>query len=192
MSQLSHQIVQLSDGSHRSPDDGGCVMELASMLAGEPFTDRPASVCPVIAAFLRTYNDGRRPPAPRPLPLRLRGRRHARIPHAGGAPRRAVPPVDYRLLPAGGGRTGASRFEPLARVGTKDHQQAGMVAGRLAAQNVRRDRAGAYEATLALVERLIACAARRHDPAPQPPGAPLPTAAPKRSSPTAPLMPRVP
>jgi len=32
-------------------------MELASMLAGEDFTDRPASVCPVIAAFLRAYND---------------------------------------------------------------------------------------------------------------------------------------
>jgi hypothetical protein len=32
-------------------------MELASMLAGEPFTDRPESVCPVIAEFLRTYND---------------------------------------------------------------------------------------------------------------------------------------
>jgi len=33
------------------------VMELASMLAGEPFTDHPASVCPVIASFLRSYND---------------------------------------------------------------------------------------------------------------------------------------
>jgi hypothetical protein len=32
-------------------------MELASMLAGEPFTDRPESVCPVVAAFLRAYND---------------------------------------------------------------------------------------------------------------------------------------
>jgi hypothetical protein len=32
-------------------------MELASMLAGEPFGDRPKSVCRVIAAFLRTYND---------------------------------------------------------------------------------------------------------------------------------------
>jgi hypothetical protein len=32
-------------------------MELASMLAGEPFSDHPASVCPVIASFLRTYND---------------------------------------------------------------------------------------------------------------------------------------
>jgi hypothetical protein len=33
-------------------------MELASMLAGESFSDRPSIVSPVIAAFLRTYNDG--------------------------------------------------------------------------------------------------------------------------------------
>jgi hypothetical protein len=32
-------------------------MELASMLAGERFTDRPRSVCPVIGALLREYND---------------------------------------------------------------------------------------------------------------------------------------
>jgi hypothetical protein len=32
-------------------------MELASMLAGEPFTDQPESACPVIASFLRAYND---------------------------------------------------------------------------------------------------------------------------------------
>jgi hypothetical protein len=32
-------------------------MELASMLAGEPFSDHPISVCPVIGAFLRAYND---------------------------------------------------------------------------------------------------------------------------------------
>jgi hypothetical protein len=32
-------------------------MELASMLAGEPFTDHPKSVCPVIGSFLRAYND---------------------------------------------------------------------------------------------------------------------------------------
>lgn len=53
----SHQNIKLSPGRHRTPDDGACVMELASMLAGEPFSDRPASVCPVIAAFLRSYND---------------------------------------------------------------------------------------------------------------------------------------
>jgi hypothetical protein len=32
-------------------------MEVASMLASEPFTDEPRCVCPVIAEFLRTYND---------------------------------------------------------------------------------------------------------------------------------------
>jgi hypothetical protein len=32
-------------------------MEVASMLAAEPFSDEPNCVCPVIAEFLRTYND---------------------------------------------------------------------------------------------------------------------------------------
>jgi hypothetical protein len=32
-------------------------MELASMLAGERFTDRPLSVSPAIASFMRGYND---------------------------------------------------------------------------------------------------------------------------------------
>ncbi|MEA2295924.1 MAG: hypothetical protein QOE86_3563 [Solirubrobacteraceae bacterium] len=32
-------------------------MELASLQAGEPFTDRPRCVDPVIAAFLRAFND---------------------------------------------------------------------------------------------------------------------------------------
>jgi hypothetical protein len=32
-------------------------MELASMLAGEPFSDHPRCVSPAIAAFLRRYND---------------------------------------------------------------------------------------------------------------------------------------
>jgi hypothetical protein len=32
-------------------------MELASMLAGDRFTDRPASVCPIIGSILRLYND---------------------------------------------------------------------------------------------------------------------------------------
>jgi hypothetical protein len=32
-------------------------LELASMLAGERFSDHPRAVCRVIAAFLRSYND---------------------------------------------------------------------------------------------------------------------------------------
>ena len=57
MSSASYQTIKLSKGKHCSPDDGACVMELASMLAGEPFTDHPASVCPVIGSFMRAYND---------------------------------------------------------------------------------------------------------------------------------------
>ncbi|HET6864905.1 MAG TPA: hypothetical protein VFH80_03240 [Solirubrobacteraceae bacterium] len=49
--------MRLSAGNHGSPRQGVCVMELASMLAGEPFSDHPSSVCPVIASFLRAYND---------------------------------------------------------------------------------------------------------------------------------------
>src|SRR5687767_13125305 len=58
MTSVSHQTVRLSQGKHRGPDHGACVMELSSMLAGEAFTDRPRCVDPVIAGFLRTYNDG--------------------------------------------------------------------------------------------------------------------------------------
>jgi hypothetical protein len=54
---ISHQNVRLCRGAHRSPSEGACVMELVSMLAGERFGDRPRTASPVIAAFLRAYND---------------------------------------------------------------------------------------------------------------------------------------
>jgi hypothetical protein len=54
---VSHQIVELAPGKHSSPEKGACVVELASMLAGERFSDHPRSVCPVIASFMRTLND---------------------------------------------------------------------------------------------------------------------------------------
>lgn len=57
MDTVSHQTIKLSRGAHGSPDEGACVMELASILAGEPFTDRPATACPVIGSLLRAYND---------------------------------------------------------------------------------------------------------------------------------------
>jgi hypothetical protein len=53
----SHQTIRLIRGRHSSPERGACVMEVASMLAAEPFSDEPQCVCPVIAEFLRTYND---------------------------------------------------------------------------------------------------------------------------------------
>ena len=57
VAQANHQTIRLSKGKHASPGEGACVMELASMLAGEPFSDHPDSVCPVIDSFLRAYND---------------------------------------------------------------------------------------------------------------------------------------
>ena len=57
MPERSHQTVTIRRGKHASPDRGACVVELASMLAGERFSDHPPTVCPVIAGFLRGYND---------------------------------------------------------------------------------------------------------------------------------------
>jgi hypothetical protein len=49
--------VRLESGSHRSPRDGVCLLELTSILAEEEFSDRPRCACEVIAAFLRAWND---------------------------------------------------------------------------------------------------------------------------------------
>jgi hypothetical protein len=57
MSPVTYQTIRLTKGKHSSSEDGACVLELASMLAGEPFSDHPTSVCPVIGSFLRAYND---------------------------------------------------------------------------------------------------------------------------------------
>src|SRR5215469_1747986 len=57
MPPISHQTIKLGRGRHSSPEHGACVMELASMLAGEVFSDHPRSVSRPIASFLRGYND---------------------------------------------------------------------------------------------------------------------------------------
>jgi hypothetical protein len=54
---VSHQTVRLEPGNHVTPEEGMCVLELASVLAGEKFGAFPRSVCPVIGSFLRCYND---------------------------------------------------------------------------------------------------------------------------------------
>jgi hypothetical protein len=50
------RALRLEAGSHDSPRDGVCIVELASVIAGEPFSDHPRCVCKVIAAFLRSWN----------------------------------------------------------------------------------------------------------------------------------------
>jgi hypothetical protein len=57
MSTVSHQNVRLGRGRHASPGQGVCVMELVSMLAGEPFSDHPRSVSQPIGELMRAYND---------------------------------------------------------------------------------------------------------------------------------------
>jgi hypothetical protein len=54
---LGDRRVRLTPGRHASPGDGACVVELASVIAHEKFSDRPVCVCPAIAAFLRGWND---------------------------------------------------------------------------------------------------------------------------------------
>jgi hypothetical protein len=61
---MSQQDVQppdlfpiLSPGKHRNPRTGACFMELASLLAGERFSDHPACTHPLLAAVARHVND---------------------------------------------------------------------------------------------------------------------------------------
>jgi hypothetical protein len=55
--ELAIESLHLAPGSHSSPREGVCVVELASLMAGEKFSDHPRCVCDVIAAFLRSLND---------------------------------------------------------------------------------------------------------------------------------------
>ncbi len=47
----------LSSGRHRSPRQGACLMEFASYLAGERWSDHPACTHPTLASLARTVND---------------------------------------------------------------------------------------------------------------------------------------
>lgn len=47
----------LSSGAHSSPAEGACVMEMASYLAGEAWSDRPTCTHPVLATVARHVND---------------------------------------------------------------------------------------------------------------------------------------
>jgi hypothetical protein len=49
--------IRLAPGRHSTPVEGVCVVELSSVIAGEEFSDRPDCVCPVIGAYLRSWND---------------------------------------------------------------------------------------------------------------------------------------
>lgn len=49
--------LNIKAGAH-SPNSTFCVMEAVAFVAGESWSDHPECVCPVIATFLRSWNDG--------------------------------------------------------------------------------------------------------------------------------------
>ncbi len=51
------QLPLLTRGWHRGPEDGACVMEYVSVLAGGRFTDHPRCTPPALAALARLVND---------------------------------------------------------------------------------------------------------------------------------------
>jgi hypothetical protein len=54
---LSLDTVILEHGSHNHRDAGVCALEMVAFLAGEPHSDRPHCTSPVLAAFVRAWND---------------------------------------------------------------------------------------------------------------------------------------
>jgi hypothetical protein len=52
--------INLNSGSHKKPEDGHCLLEVVSMFAGEPFSDSPSCVDPVLKSFGIGWNDGMR------------------------------------------------------------------------------------------------------------------------------------
>jgi hypothetical protein len=54
---LDLTALHLAYGSHRDRSNGLCLLEAVAWWAGEPHTDRPACVSPVLAGFGRDLND---------------------------------------------------------------------------------------------------------------------------------------
>ena len=49
--------LKLAKGSHKTPQDGVCLMEAVAWVRGIAHTDHPPCVCPVLGAFGRRLND---------------------------------------------------------------------------------------------------------------------------------------
>jgi hypothetical protein len=57
MKNIDLDNIAIRKGSHGSFREGGCVMELVSYMADEPWSDSPDCACPVLSEFLRRWND---------------------------------------------------------------------------------------------------------------------------------------
>lgn len=49
--------ITIKNGVHDSREEGLCVMEAVAWVAGEPHSDHPECVCPIITSFLVSWND---------------------------------------------------------------------------------------------------------------------------------------
>src|SRR5919197_4677311 len=147
MTAPSHQTVRLARGRHASRHAGVCVMELASMLADEPFSDRARCISPTIGAFLRTYNDGLDDE-----------RRQDLYPVAaaivGTAARRAVERERINRCLAFAQQHGTRLPGRRAALGLATPEAAGALAARAALE------AGAHAEALSLVDELVALSDR--------------------------------
>jgi len=155
---VGHQTIRLSKGKHATPTEGACVMELASMLAGEPFSDRPAAVCPVIGGFLRAYNDR--------IDDERRQDLYRYASEVVGS--RTTPDVERereRRCLAWSEEMRRQRPRPLRWVGrgtpaSVDRRLGLDAAGTYAARSIRRHNERTHLAALALVDELIAMGRR--------------------------------
>jgi hypothetical protein len=100
----------LSRGRHRTPRHGACYMELASLLAGEPWSDHPACTHPLLAQLAQRVNDrtsdaGRQQLLPLiPSVVGRRGNDHTWLTLAvavAASPILDVPEATQRVLAAG-------------------------------------------------------------------------------------------
>jgi hypothetical protein len=144
-------------------------MELASMLAGEPFSDRPRCVDPVIAAFLRTYNDGiddKRRQELYPIAAAAVGTRSV----SSVQSERARMCLRWAQARHNAHRRGVRRLvprRPLLPDGRLGDDAAGTLAGRVAVKQATKRRVtGGHEAALAFVRELLAVGAPAHGETP--------------------------
>lgn len=161
MSTVTHQTIKLSKGKHASPEDGACVMELASMLAGEPFSDHPASVCPVIGSFLRAYNDSIDDDHRQDLygySAQVVGSRASISVQRERAERLAEWAVDVQR------RHWTSRYLPLARlrIASLRRQPSAHAVGTFAVRAIPKHTEETHREVLELLDSLLGIGARRH------------------------------
>ncbi|MBB4664598.1 hypothetical protein [Conexibacter arvalis] len=152
--QVNYQTIRLSKGKHAAPSEGACVMELASMLAGEPFSDRPAAACPVIGGFLRAYNDRideeRRQDLYRYASMVVGSRGSAEIERA--REQRCLEWAEERKRE----RSRPLRWVTRASPAVVDRRLGLDAAGTYAARSIRRHTDRTHAAALALVDELLA------------------------------------